>query len=192
VVLGLSTAQELGLAGVAAAFILFAVVSAFVLPSRDPNFPGRHLKLFVAVSALFFVAMIASIVVLARESEEEGEEGTPAGETQTQTQETQTQETQTQETQTGETETTETAAEVEGNPTAGEAVFAANGCGVCHTRSAAGSNGDVGPNLDQLKPEYDAIVEQVENGGGAMPPFKDELSEEQINDVAAFVFTSTH
>jgi len=187
VVLGLSTAQELGLAGVAAAFILFAVVSAFVLPSRDPNFPGRHLKLFVAVSALFFVAMIASIVVLARESEEEGEEGTPAGETQTQTDET-----QTQETQTGETETTETAAEVEGNPTAGKAVFAANGCGVCHTLSAAASTGDVGPNLDQLKPEYDAIVEQVENGGGAMPPFKDELSEEQINDVSAFVFNSTH
>ena len=187
-VLGLSTAQELGLAGVAAAFILFAVVSAFVLPARDPNFPGRHLKAFIAVSVLLFVAMIASIVVLARESEEEGEAAPPAGETQ----ETQTQETQTQTQSTETQQATETAAEVEGDPDAGKGVYDANGCGGCHTLSAAGSTGQVGPNLDELKPEYDAIIAQVENGGGAMPAFKDKLSEDQIADVAAFVFTSTH
>jgi cytochrome c2 len=37
-----------------------------------------------------------------------------------------------------------------GNPTAGKAVFAANGCGSCHTLAAAGSTGKVGPNLDNL------------------------------------------
>jgi mono/diheme cytochrome c family protein len=184
VVLGLSTAQELGLAGVAAAFILFAVASAFVLPVRDPGFPGRHLKLFVAVSALFFVAMISAIVFLARESEAEGGEATPTGQTVTQETQTQTQETSTQE--------TETAAQVQGDPAAGKAIFGSAGCASCHTLSAAGSTGTVGPNLDQLKPAYDRIVTQVTNGGAVMPPFKGQLSDEQIQDVAAFVFTSTH
>jgi mono/diheme cytochrome c family protein len=181
VVLGLSTAQELGLAGVAAAFIAFAVVSAFVLPARDPGFPGRRLGLFVAVTTLFLVAMIAAILVLAREPEEEGgPETTPAGETQG--------ETQPQETQG--TQETETAAEVEGDPAAGEEVFASAQCGGCHVLSAAGTSGTVGPDLDQAKPEYDAIVTQVTNGGGGMPAFGGQLSEEQIRNVAAFVFTS--
>jgi mono/diheme cytochrome c family protein len=180
VVLGLSTAQELGLAGVAAAFIAFAVVSAFVLPARDPGFPGRRLGLFVAVTTLFLVAMVAAILVLAREPEEEGGEGTPAGETTTQ-------ETQTEATETQETET----AAVEGDPEAGKDVFASAQCGGCHTLAAADTSGTVGPNLDDAKSEYDTIVEQVTNGGGGMPAFGDQLSEEEIRDVAAFVFTST-
>ncbi len=40
-----------------------------------------------------------------------------------------------------------------GNPTAGKAVFAANGCASCHTFTPAGSKGTIGPNLDKL-PEY--------------------------------------
>jgi mono/diheme cytochrome c family protein len=183
VVLGLSTGQELGLAGIAAAFILFAVASAFLLPARDPTFPGRRLGLFVAVTALFLVAMIAAIVVLAREPEEGGgHEGTPAGETTTQGE---------TEPQPAETQETETQAEVQGDPAAGEEAFASAQCGSCHTLSAAGASGTIGPNLDDLKPEYDPIVEQVMNGGGGMPAFKDQLSEQQIQDVAAFVFTST-
>jgi quinohemoprotein ethanol dehydrogenase len=31
------------------------------------------------------------------------------------------------------------------------------------------------------------VVHQVENGGGGMPPFKDTLSQQQIDDVAAYV-----
>ena len=63
----------------------------------------------------------------------------------------------------------------------------AAGCGGCHTFAAAGSNGAVGPNLDDLSPSFDTVVAQVTNGGGAMPAFKDELSEQEIRDVAAFV-----
>jgi mono/diheme cytochrome c family protein len=81
---------------------------------------------------------------------------------------------------------------VEGDAEAGKQIFADQGCGSCHTLEAAASTGNVGPNLDDLKPEYDAVVAQVTNGGGAMPAFKDSLSEEQIQDVSAFVFTSTH
>jgi mono/diheme cytochrome c family protein len=74
-----------------------------------------------------------------------------------------------------------------GDAAAGEQVFATAGCGGCHTFSAAGSTGSVGPNLDDLAPSFDAAVSQVTNGGGAMPSFNDELTEQQIRDVAAFV-----
>jgi len=74
-----------------------------------------------------------------------------------------------------------------GDAANGEQVFAAAGCGGCHTFEAAGSTGSVGPNLDDASPSYDLVVEQVTNGGGAMPAFGDELSDQEIQDVAAFV-----
>ena len=74
-----------------------------------------------------------------------------------------------------------------GDAAAGKAVFASAGCAGCHTFSAAGSSGSVGPNLDDASPSYDHVVTQVTEGGGAMPSFKDELTEQQIQDVAAFV-----
>ena len=187
--LGLSTAQELGLAAVAGAFILFAVLSAWVLPSRDPNYPGRRLGAFIAVSALFVVAMLLAIVLLAREPEEaEGHEGTPTTETSTSETETETEPTETQETETE----TEPAPEVEGDPGAGEPIFTSAGCNACHALAAADATAQVGPDLDELQPEYDAIVEQVTNGGGGMPPFEGQLSEDEIRNVSAFVFVSTH
>ena len=74
-----------------------------------------------------------------------------------------------------------------GDAANGETVFASAGCGGCHTFEAAGSTGSIGPNLDDSSPSFDAVVQQVTNGGGAMPAFGDELSEQEINDVAAFV-----
>jgi mono/diheme cytochrome c family protein len=74
-----------------------------------------------------------------------------------------------------------------GDAAKGKAIFASAGCGGCHTFSAAGSNGTVGPNLDDSNVSFDAAVKQIENGGGGMPPFKDRLSEQEIADVAAFV-----
>jgi mono/diheme cytochrome c family protein len=69
----------------------------------------------------------------------------------------------------------------------GKAVFASAGCGGCHTLKAAGSSGNVGPNLDQLKPAKATVAHQVEVGGGAMPAFKGQLSDAQIQAVAEFV-----
>jgi len=74
-----------------------------------------------------------------------------------------------------------------GDAAAGKEVFASAGCGGCHTFSAAGSAGSVGPNLDDAAPSYDKVVTMVTNGGGAMPSFEDDLTEQQIQDVAAFV-----
>jgi mono/diheme cytochrome c family protein len=88
-------------------------------------------------------------------------------------------------------ETTGGGSSVEGDAAAGEGVFASAGCGGCHTLEAAGSSGSVGPNLDEAKPSMELAVDRVTNGAGAMPSFKDQLSEQQIADVAAYVVQST-
>src|SRR6266542_4030846 len=85
-----------------------------------------------------------------------------------------------------------TEAEVKGNPEGGKTVFATAGCAGCHTLKAAGSSGNVGPNLDQAKPDLALIHERVTNGKAPMPSFKGQLSKKQIDDVAAFVYSSTH
>ena len=79
----------------------------------------------------------------------------------------------------------------EGNAEEGKSIFAANGCGSCHTLEDAGSSGDVGPNLDEAKPDLQLAIDRVTNGSGAMPPFKDTLSEQQIVDVATYVVEAT-
>ena len=80
----------------------------------------------------------------------------------------------------------------DGNADSGKQVFASAGCGGCHTLKAANASGTVGPNLDELKPELTAIQTQVINGGGGMPPYKGQLSDQQIADVSAYVYASTH
>ena len=69
-------------------------------------------------------------------------------------------------------------------------VFVQN-CGGCHTLADAGTSGTVGPNLDQLKPSLDAAVKQITNGGGGMPAFKDQFSQEQIQALAQYVVKAT-
>ena len=101
--------------------------------------------------------------------------------------------TETTTTETTETETTETGGAGEGDAEAGKAVFlGSSGCGTCHTLSDAGTSGTVGPNLDDAQPSHDLVVDRVTNGQGAMPSFSSTLSEEQIQDVAAFVYNATH
>ncbi len=75
----------------------------------------------------------------------------------------------------------------QGDATAGKAVFTKAGCVSCHTLSDAGATGTVGPNLDDAKPSHDLVVERVTNGAGVMPSFKGQLSEKEIQDVAAYV-----
>ena len=79
------------------------------------------------------------------------------------------------------------ALELTGDAAAGEAIFASGGCGACHTLSAAGSSGTVGPNLDEASPSYELAVERVTLGQGGMPAFGEQLEPQQIADVAAFV-----
>jgi mono/diheme cytochrome c family protein len=83
-------------------------------------------------------------------------------------------------------QTATTATGAENASAAGKAVFTSN-CGGCHTLADAGTNGQNGPNLDELKPDQATVARQVTNGGGRMPAFKDRLSAEQIDQVATYV-----
>jgi mono/diheme cytochrome c family protein len=80
---------------------------------------------------------------------------------------------------------------LKGNPVAGKAIFDKAGCKSCHTLSAAGASGTVGPNLDQAKPDYKLVTTRVTFGKGVMPAFKGQLTDQQIADVAAFVVKAT-
>ena len=126
----LSTTNKIGLATVGALFIVFALVSSFVAPRFNPNFPGRGLKVYLAVCVCFFVAMISAVIVF--DVDEPTAEASAPAATET----------------SGSTTTTEPAAT--GDPAAGKAVFASAGCAACHTFTPAGSTGTVGPNLDKL------------------------------------------
>jgi hypothetical protein len=71
-----------------------------------------------------------------------------------------------------------------GDPAAGKGIFMNNGCGSCHTLEAAGTSGNVGPNLDEAKPSLSLVVDRVKSGKG--PSFKGTLSDKH----AAFVVNS--
>ncbi len=65
-------------------------------------------------------------------------------------------------------------------------------CGVCHTLQAAGSDGQIGPSLDLLKPQLEQVVSAVTNGIGVMQAFEETLTTEEIEAVAHYVFNSTN
>ena len=65
-------------------------------------------------------------------------------------------------------------------------------CGVCHTLQEAGSEGQIGPDLDLLKPTIPRIVFTVTNGIGMMPAWEGILTDEEIEAVAYYVFNSTN
>lgn len=60
-------------------------------------------------------------------------------------------------------------------------------CALCHTLKAAGSTGEIGPNLDDLKPDEERVSNAVKNGVGTMPPYDEILSEAEIAAVASYV-----
>jgi len=98
-----------------------------------------------------------------------------------------------------------------GQVAAGKTLFSSSGCSSCHTFTAAGSNGSIGPNLDKA-PAKDAaadgnmdlaafIKESIVNpsayiakgySDGLMPPtFGTDLKPAQIDDLVAFILSGT-
>jgi mono/diheme cytochrome c family protein len=170
------TGYETALLVVALAFILFALTAALVIPRSRPGFPGSRLGIFLAICGVFFVAQMTAVLVLAEvgEADEPVHEEAAGGDEPTST-----------EPATGQPPP---GGEPAGDPAAGKEVFLGeSGCASCHTLSDAGATGAVGPNLDATMPPHDLVVERVTNGLGGMPSFADSLSEEQIQDVAAYV-----
>ena len=146
-------------------------------------------------TALVLVLLVAAFgVVAAGCGQEQEQAATPetveGGISTTETTDTETTDTETTGTETTETETTETETTpaVEGDPVAGKEIFlGASACGGCHTLADAGTNGAVGPNLDEAQPSAERAVQIITNGQGGMPAFSSTLSEQQIADVAAYV-----
>ena len=188
-----SGASDLILGLFAGALVVFALVVSLVLPRRRPDFPARRMGLFFAVTVLLVAGMLVAVEALGEshdfgaahgESVAEEEETTPAD---------------TQPAETGETQTGETGAAPEGDPAAGQDVFASAGCGSCHTVAAAGSTGTTGPVLDESLRGQDAefIRTQIVDpnseiaegfGQGVMPEdYGETLSGEELGSLVAFL-----
>jgi mono/diheme cytochrome c family protein len=190
VLLALSSAQKAGLAGMGAAFIVFALISSMLIPRYRPEFPARLLGVFLGLVGLFTAAMLLTVFFVARETGEEEAAAKP-GET------------------TATTGTSTTPAPPAGNAAAGKAIFAAQGCVSCHTFKPAGATGKVGPDLDNLARDAQKAnqgsLEQytftsIENPEayivpgfpkGVMPNFGQTLSRKQIADLVAFLTKSS-
>ena len=70
----------------------------------------------------------------------------------------------------------------------GKNIFLEKGnCATCHSLSDAGSNADIGPNLDIIKPDVGRVVIAVTNGIGVMPAYEGILTSEEIEAVALYV-----
>ena len=63
------------------------------------------------------------------------------------------------------------------------------GCAACHVLKAAGSQGNIGPNLDTVTMTVESVVEMVTYGLGVMPAFGEGeiLTKEEIDIVSKYV-----
>lgn len=174
--LTITTTGKITLLIVAGLFIAWALITAIWIPKRNPDFPAT-LTVFLLVSSLFLVAQLGAVywVTSTQEVETEAAEPAPGESTPGET------------TPAESTPAETTPAASTGDTAAGKTVFESAGCVGCHTLADAGATGTVGPNLDEAKPPAALVVTRVTNGMGAMPPFKGQLSDKQIQDVAAYV-----
>jgi len=68
-----------------------------------------------------------------------------------------------------------------------EVFLEAGNCAACHSLSDAGSMAEIGPNLNQIRPQVQTILMAVKNGIGVMPAMEGILSDEEIEAVAHYV-----
>jgi uncharacterized cupredoxin-like copper-binding protein len=67
----LSTGNKVGLGLVGLAFVVFALLSAFLLPTLRPDYPGkRGLPAFLTLSVTLFVGMMFAVFFFGRETSE--------------------------------------------------------------------------------------------------------------------------
>jgi mono/diheme cytochrome c family protein len=83
---------------------------------------------------------------------------------------------------------------VVGNLKVGKSLFKAQACGSCHNLAAAGAfdGSGVGPDLDTATKTYTQMIKQITSGGPGMTPYAKILTTAQIQDLAAFIYTSAH
>ena len=74
----------------------------------------------------------------------------------------------------------------------GREIFLEQGtCASCHTLNDAGSQANIGPNLNEIRPDLNRVIIAVTNGIGVMPSFDGILTTDEINSVAHYVYTAT-
>jgi mono/diheme cytochrome c family protein len=71
----------------------------------------------------------------------------------------------------------------------GGEVFNAHSCAKCH--GVNGVNGDRAPDLQKVRDRMDStmIAKQIREGGKGMPPFGDQLSDQEVSDLVAYLRT---
>ena len=75
----------------------------------------------------------------------------------------------------------------------GKTIFLEQGnCAACHILADAKSSGQIGPNLNQLKPDMTRVIYAVTNGIGVMPPYEGQLTIQEIEAVAHYVSISAN
>ena len=75
----------------------------------------------------------------------------------------------------------------------GKQIFSEEGnCATCHTLQDANSYGNIGPNLNEIKPDIMRVISAVTNGIGVMPAYEGQLSTEEIKAVAKYVSQSVN
>jgi len=70
VLLALSTWHKIGLAGVGAVFIVFALASSFLFPRYRPSYPAGRLGWFIVVTLALFIGMLAAVEIFGAEPAE--------------------------------------------------------------------------------------------------------------------------
>jgi mono/diheme cytochrome c family protein len=63
-------------------------------------------------------------------------------------------------------------------------------CALCHTLADAEAAGEIGPVLDQLRPDFERVRKAVVDGIGPMQP-NEVLTDEEVDAVAYYVSTVT-
>ena len=63
-------------------------------------------------------------------------------------------------------------------------------CALCHTLKDAGAAGQIGPNLDELRPDAARVAQVIRSGMGPMPAFT-ALTDAQVATLARYVATVT-
>lgn len=63
-------------------------------------------------------------------------------------------------------------------------------CALCHTLQDAGATGEIGPSLDELRPDADRVAKALRTGIGQMPAFT-QLTDAQVQALARYVEKAT-
>tara|TARA_Y100000590_G_scaffold4782_1_gene6467 strand:+ start:792 stop:1109 length:318 start_codon:yes stop_codon:yes gene_type:complete len=65
-------------------------------------------------------------------------------------------------------------------------------CSSCHSLDDAGSNAQIGPNLNEIRPEKMRVMTVVKNGIGVMPAYEGQLTDKEIEAVSHYVSVASN